>query len=348
MAENGRLRLKDLYLHYRSQKGPVQAVDGVSLHLERGRAVAVLGESGCGKSSLARAILRLLPRNVEYFGGEVWLDGRNVMELSEEKFRREVRWVRIALVAQAAMNALNPVVRVGKQVAEALRVHRQMTGKQVRRRVRDVFRQLEVPEDFIDSYPFELSGGMRQRAVIAMALAAGPRIVILDEPTSALDLLTQANIMNALKRIKEEQGTSFIFITHDVGTSSELADEVAVMYAGQVVEVGRADRFFPDPLHPYSRKLMASVPRLHGGGGLEFIPGQPPSLVDPPEGCRFMPRCQFSFEKCREAPPLFHTDDGRGVRCWLYEQGCEAGLAAQREPTAAVEPMDDTPPPEDA
>ena len=169
----------------------------------------------------------------------------------------------------------------------------------------------------MNRYPFELSGGMRQRVAIAMALVTSPNLIILDEPTSALDVLTQANIFNVLKRIKKELGTSFILITHDIATSSELADEVAVMYAGQIVETGDAERFFPSPLHPYSQKLMASVPRLRGKKDLEFILGQPPSLVNLPQGCRFAERCPQRFEKCAEDPPVIRTD-GRAVKCWLY------------------------------
>jgi peptide/nickel transport system ATP-binding protein len=174
-----------------------------------------------------------------------------------------------------------------------------------------------VPADFISRYPFELSGGMRQRVAIAMALITSPNLIILDEPTSALDVLTQANIFNVLKRIKKELGTSFILITHDIATSSELADDVAVMYAGQIVETGDAMRFFPEPLHPYSRKLMASVPRLRGEKNLEFIVGQPPSLVNPPKGCRFAERCPQRFEKCNLEPPTYEKN-GRKVKCWLY------------------------------
>jgi oligopeptide/dipeptide ABC transporter ATP-binding protein len=181
-----------------------------------------------------------------------------------------------------------------------------------------MFQHVGVPEDFISRYPFELSGGMRQRIAIAMALVTSPILIILDEPTSALDVLTQASIFNVLKRLKKELGISFILITHDIATSSELADDVAVMYAGQIVEVGDAYRFFAKPLHPYSQKLMASVPRLHGGKELEFISGRPPSLITPPKGCRFAERCPFRFEKCDQEPPLFERE-GRKVKCWLYE-----------------------------
>ncbi len=183
--------------------------------------------------------------------------------------------------------------------------------------VRKMFQHVGVPEDFISRYPFELSGGMRQRVAIAMALVTSPNLIILDEPTSALDVLTQANIFNVLKRLKKELGISFILITHDIATSSELADDVAVMYAGQIVEVSDAHRFFGGPLHPYSKKLLSSVPRLHGDQEPEFITGRPPSLINLPKGCRFADRCPARFEKCTEEPPVIETD-GRKVKCWLY------------------------------
>jgi len=182
---------------------------------------------------------------------------------------------------------------------------------------RRMFQHVGVPEDFLERYPFELSGGMRQRVALAMALVTSPSLIVLDEPTSALDLLTQANIMNVLKRIKQELGTSFILITHDIATSSELADEVAIMYAGQIVEVGHARDFFPAPLHPYAQMLMASVPRLRSDSDPMFITGQPPSLIDLPTGCRFKTRCPFRFDKCDREPPMFGRN-GRKVKCWLY------------------------------
>jgi oligopeptide/dipeptide ABC transporter ATP-binding protein len=305
-------------LHFRTIHGTVQAVDQVNFDLDHNRAVVVLGESGCGKSSLAKAILRLLPRNVEKYSGEVFLEGQDVMKLGEEEFRLNVRWVGMSMVPQAAMNALNPVLRVGEQVAEPAMIHLGMKKEESIQTALKMFQHVGVPEDFLERYPFELSGGMRQRVAIAMALVTSPNLIILDEPTSALDVLTQANIFNVLKRIKSELGTSFILITHDIATSSELADEVVVMYAGQIVETGDAARFFTAPLHPYSQKLMASVPRLRGTKELEFITGQPPSLVDLPQGCRFAQRCPQRFEKCTQDPPDI-KQDGRMVKCWLYQ-----------------------------
>ena len=319
---NPLLKVEDLYLHFRATKGVVQAVDDVSLDLQRNEAIVVLGESGCGKTTLAKAILRLLPRNVHKYTGKVYMDGTNLMDLNDEDYRRDVRWVKISMVPQAAMNSLNPVIRVGDQVAEPMEAHFGLK-KEALAQARDVFQRVGVPVDFMSRYAFELSGGMRQRVAIAMALVTSPDLVVLDEPTSALDVLTQANIMNVLKRIKQETETSFILITHDIATSSELADRVAGMYAGQIVELNDAEHFFTTPLHPYSQRLMASVPTLRQTKKLEFIPGQPPSLINLLPGCRFAPRCLSKFEKCTQDPPLIDMGERRKVKCWLYAQGKE-------------------------
>ncbi len=317
-AGNGFFSVEDLRLHFRTARGPVQAVDGVSFTLDRGRALVVVGESGCGKSSLARAILRLLPRNVHAYSGSVRLNGMDVMRLPEEQFRREIRWTRLALVPQGAMNSLNPVIRVGDQAAEPLLIHgRAGSPAAARQSVQEVFHEVGVPRDFLDRYPFELSGGMRQRVALATALVTKPDLIVLDEPTSALDVLTQAGIMNLLKTIKRETRTNFVLITHDIAAASEIADDAAVMYAGQLVETSRAEQFYREPLHPYSRALMASVPTLRAEKTLEFIPGRPPSLINPPPGCRFADRCPYRFDKCSEEPPMLKADN-RLVKCWLY------------------------------
>lgn len=319
-SDRALLRVEDLRLHFGTTKGVVRAVDGVSFELGDNQALVVLGESGCGKSSLARSLLRLLPRNVHAYTGRIFVDDLDIMRLDDERFRRDVRWMKISLVPQAAMNALNPVVKVGDQVAEPLMIHNGLPKESAWQRAQEMLLRVGLPADFVGRYPFELSGGMRQRTALAMALVTKPQLVVLDEPTSALDVLTQANIMNVLKEIRRELRTSFILITHDVATSSELADHVAVMYAGQMVELSDAGRFFREPLHPYSQKLMASVPRLREDKKLEFIPGEPPSLMNPPLGCRFASRCPLRFERCDEEPPLIQTADSRQVKCWLYEK----------------------------
>jgi len=312
------LHIEDLVLHFRTARGAVQAVDGVNFDLGYKEAVVILGESGCGKTSLAKAILRLLPRNVAKFSGKVYLNGVELMQMSDERFRQQVRWVQMSLVPQAAMNALNPVVRVGDQVAEPIMVHTGVKKNKAIEQARKMFQHVGVPEAFLSRYAFELSGGMRQRAAIAMALVTAPSLIVLDEPTSALDVLTQANIFNVLKRLKQELEISFILITHDIATSSELADRVAVMYAGQIVEESDAFSFFGEPMHPYSRKLLASVPKIRAEQEPEFIVGQPPSLLAVPPGCRFAPRCPARFDKCDQDPPVFKKN-GHRVMCWLYE-----------------------------
>ncbi|MER3455739.1 MAG: dipeptide/oligopeptide/nickel ABC transporter ATP-binding protein [candidate division GAL15 bacterium] len=315
------LRVEDLRLHFRTAAGLVRAVDGVHLEVARARTVAVLGESGCGKTSLARALLRLLPRNVAHYSGRVVLDGLDLLELPEEVFRQQVRWVRLSLVPQAAMNALNPVLRVGEQVAEPLWLHgRVRRPQEARGEVEAALRRVGLPADFADRYPFELSGGMRQRVAIAMALVLRPQLVVLDEPTSALDVLTQANLMNLLKTLRWELGISFLLITHDVATASELADDVALMYAGQIVEFGRAHRFLRQPLHPYGQALRASVVSFREERTPQPLPGQPPSLVNPPPGCRFADRCPARFEPCHRTPPLVPVEGHGRVMCWLYAQ----------------------------
>ncbi len=326
-SDKSLLRIENLQLHYRTGQGIVKAVDGINFVMGRNEAVVILGESGCGKTSLTRALLRLLPNNIERYSGEVYLNNINVMAMTEANFRREVRWSKISMVPQAAMNSLNPVLKVGDQVTEPLLTHSNISKEDAWARAEQTFQQVGVPVDFLDRYAFELSGGMRQRTAIAMALTTNPDLIILDEPTSALDVLTQANIMNTLKRIKWESETSFILITHDIATSSELADRVAVMYAGQMVEVSDAARFFAAPQHPYSQKLLASVPKLRQIAEPDFISGQPPSLLNLPTGCRFAERCPQRFDRCTEIPPVIAQGE-RLVQCWLYTD--ENGNATQQ------------------
>jgi peptide/nickel transport system ATP-binding protein len=316
---NGKhLDLKDFVMYYRTSRGEVKAVDNVSFSLDKGETTAVIGESGCGKSSLAKSLIRVLPRNVSVYKGTVLLDGLNLVELDEKTFEKEIRWIKITYIPQAALNSLNPVIKIGDQMIEPLVLRNKNSKNEALEMAAKTLRSLGITEEFLYRYPFELSGGMRQRVIMAMSLMVNPELMLLDEPTSSLDVLTQANIMNLMKKIKEERKPSMIFITHDVSLSSELADKIAVMYAGQIVEFNKADIFYNNPVHPYSRKLMESVPMLRVDKKLDYIPGSPPSLLNPPKGCRFRERCPWRFDKCAEDPPLIFLDQDFYVRCWLY------------------------------
>jgi len=314
------LSVRNLVLHYRTRKGLVRAVDDVSFDLDAGKTFALVGESGCGKTSTASAILRMLPRNVGSYTGQIELDGKNLMDLDDEAFRTEVRWRRISIVFQGAMNALSPMIPVGKQVAEPLIVHLGADKEEANARAKEALMNVGLPDYTMRQYAHELSGGMKQRVVIAMALAMKPSLVVLDEPTSALDVMTQANIMNLLKGLKKEESLSYLFITHDLGLSSELADVIGIMYAGKLVEVGPAESIYPNPQHPYTQKLLASAPKLRSEEKPDSIPGTPPDLITPPPGCRFHPRCPYAFDRCSvEQPPFFGEVDQ--AACWLLEPG---------------------------
>lgn len=314
------LEVNALKLYYETLRGSVRAVDEVAFSLEKGETLGLVGESGCGKSSTANALMRLLPRNVAKYEGEVLLNGKNVMVLSESEFRSSIRWKRISMVFQGAMNTLNPVLKSGFQVAEPLRVHQNVDKEEALERAKELFKLVGLPPEFADRYPHELSGGMKQRVVTAMALVLNPDIVILDEPTSALDVSIQAQIMNLLKRLKKELHIAMIYITHDIALASDLCDKIGVMYAGEIVELGPIEEVLLDPKHPYTQKLIASIPLLKGEKIPEFIPGAPPDLTNPPSGCRFHPRCPYTIEnKCPYDHPSLVNFKGRLVKCWLYE-----------------------------
>lgn len=312
------LEVKDLYLYYKTMRGIVQAVDGISFTVPKGMALGLVGESGCGKSSTANAIMRLLPKNTHKFDGLIKLDGKNIANIPLEDFRRSIRWKEIAMIFQGAMNSLNPVLKVGFQVAEPLIIHLNMPKDEALAKAAEMFETVMLPPAFIDRYPHELSGGMKQRVIIAMALIMKPKLLILDEPTSALDVSVQAQIMNLLKKLKKDFNLSMIFITHDIALASDISDYLAVMYAGQIVEVGPIEDVLLDPKHPYAQKLIASIPRLREDRHPEFLPGVPPGLINPPPGCRFANRCPYRFEKCSEDPPIFNIGKEHYVKCWLY------------------------------
>ena len=315
------LEATDLQLHYSSARGPVRAVDSVSFTMEEpGTALGIIGETGSGKSSLIMGLTRVLPRNVAVYQGNVVLLGRDIMALGADQFRRDVRWKEIAVVFQGAMNGFNPVLKIGRQLAERLLLERSHSRREARREIGELLVSVGLPNDTYDRFPHELSGGMKQRAAIAMALTLKPSLVILDEPTSALDVSVQAQIMNLLKRLKSERRLSMIFVTHDIALASDLCASLAVMYAGQIREIGSLEQVLLSPRDPYTQELLASIPRLHGGEQPHFVTGGPPDPVAPPTGCRFQDRCPHVFERCRvEAPSLFSTDESHPARCWLGE-----------------------------
>jgi oligopeptide/dipeptide ABC transporter ATP-binding protein len=315
------LEISDLHLYYSSGGRVVRAVDGISFGIERrGEAVGVVGESGSGKTSLATALMRLLPKNVARFDGSIRLNGQELIALSDEEYRKQIRWSRIAMVFQGAMSVLNPVLKVGHQVAEPLLLDGRMQKKAAYAKVEGLLERVGLSREIFNRYPHELSGGQKQRVVIATALVLDPDLLILDEPTSALDVSVQAQIMNLLKDLKEDPGISMIFITHDIGLASDLCDQIAVAYAGQHVEFGPAERVLVAPRNPYTRLLLASLPRLYERERPRPMPGEPPDLTNPPAGCRFHPRCPSCFEPCpTEMPPEIAISDGGHSRCWLND-----------------------------
>jgi len=314
------LAVRNLTMQYTSSFGVVNAVDNISFDISKGQALGIVGESGSGKTSMSLALMRLLPKNATGYSGSIRLDGLDTMTLTNDEFRRQVRWNKLSMVFQGAIHSLNPVIRVVDQIAEPLSTVGRTNNKIKLARVINLLELVGLPPEIGQRYPHELSGGMRQRVMIAMALVLDPQLVILDEPTSALDVSVQAQIMNLLKDLKRDLGISFIFITHDIALASDLSDLIGVMYAGEIVELSRSEDMFANPKHPYSRKLLASMPTLNPLDTPQFIPGTPPDLTNLPVGCRFHDRCEYVFEKCiRERPPIFVDPSGNQIRCWLME-----------------------------
>ena len=315
------LKVEDLTVAYATDAGPVVAVDGVDLELARGEFLAIVGESGCGKSTLLYAIARLLgsPLPGEIVGGRVLFHGQDLV-LLEEKQLRAVRWRNLSVVMQSAMNALNPVLTVREQMRDACRAHSNMTNKEIDERSREVLRLVSIDPVHLHSYPHQLSGGMRQRAMIAMALLFTPELVIMDEPTSALDVVAQRSLMVQIKELQERLGFAVIFVTHDMSLVSHFSDRLLVMYAGQVAELSETRALFDQPLHPYSQGLLEAFPSIHGPKvRLAGIPGAPPDLAHPPAGCRFAPRCPRAEARCLETEVPLYRRNGSLVRCVLQE-----------------------------
>lgn len=315
------LQVRSLKTYFSTEDGPVHAVDGVDLQLRRGETLGIVGESGSGKSVTSLSIMRLVDSPGEIVAGEVWFDGINLLTLSDEEMRR-IRGNRISMIFQQPTTSLNPVFRVGDQIIEALQIHQGLSGEEANRRCIELLGMVGLPDPArrVRQYPHELSGGQCQRVMIAMALACNPELLIADEPTTALDVTIQAQILDLMRELREKIDTAIILITHDMGIVAEMADTVAVMYAGQIVEYADVHSLFADPKHPYTQGLLASVPVLgEMRDELAVIPGVVPSLINPPRGCRFANRCNRRFERCDEPIELLRLEDKRQVRCWLYK-----------------------------
>ncbi len=308
-----KLSVKDLTARYSSSSGPVYAVENVNFELNEGESLGIAGESACGKSTLGLSLIRMLSGGKTQ--GQIVLDDDSILDLSESEFDDKFRWKKISMIFQGAMSSLDPVFTIKDQFTEILKQHK-FQGD-LKQTISDALRSVSLDEEVVlKKYPHELSGGMKQRVVIAMALLLKPKFVIADEPTTALDVLIQAQIINLLKNLKKD-GMSFMLITHDLAVLSELADKIGIMYGGQMVEFGTSYEIYKNPKHPYTQGLLKSIPTLHGDKP-SFIKGIPPSLLEPPTECRFIERCPLAIEKCKKLPPDFKTKTGF-VKCWLYE-----------------------------
>jgi len=314
------LRVDDLRVWYHTPRGPVKAVDGVSFGLLPEERLGLVGESGSGKSTIALALLRLIRPPGKIESGEVRLDGINLLRVPDEQMRR-LRLAAIALVAQGAMNSLNPVVRVREQIIDAMRDHGERLSRQAENeRVAMLLEQVGLRPEVADRFPHELSGGMKQRVCIAIAICLRPRVIIADEPTSALDVVVQRQVMDTLGRVQEQLGASVVLVGHDMGLMAQFATRLGVMYAGRLVELSPVREIFSDPLHPYTKLLIASLPSLEEKGNFRGIPGLPPSLLERPTGCAFHPRCPFAMPRCAvDDPQLQDIRPGRAVACHLFD-----------------------------
>ncbi len=318
------LKIRNLHTYFFTDEGVAKAVDGVDLELEEGGTLGVVGESGCGKSVTALSVMRLIPDPPgKITQGEILFEGTNLLNISEAEMRK-IRGRSISMIFQEPMTSLNPVFQIGDQISEVLRLHEGMSRKEAWNRSVEMLRMVGIPapDRRVYEYPHQLSGGMRQRAMIAMALACSPKLMIADEPTTALDVTIQAQILDLINGLQKEKGMSVILITHNLGVIAETAQKVAIMYAGRIVEYTDVRPIFGTPKHPYTQGLLQSIPRLDQDHGrktrLEAIPGLVPSLLDLPKGCKFSNRCKFVFDRCGEEPPLIEAAPGHLVRCWLY------------------------------
>ena len=318
MSEHA-LKVEDLKVYYWTARGPIKAVDGIDLEVRKGERFGIVGESGCGKSTTAMSLLRLIkpPGSIE--NGRIVLDGADLLALDDEEMR-SVRWSRISLIPQGSMNSLNPVIKIGSQISDAVVAHEGSGGRAAAKaRIIELLGMVGLPARVYGMYPHELSGGMKQRVCIAMAIVLQPQVIIADEPTSALDVVVQRVVTQTLIKVQERLGAALIIIGHDMGLLAQLVDRLAVMYAGKVAEVSPAEDIYKDPLHPYTQLLIGSIPSVKEKKRLEGIPGLPPALLEPPTGCIFHPRCPHATEQCsREVPEYREVRPGRMVACHLF------------------------------
>ena len=315
------LTVSDLSVEYAMDRGTVVAVDDVSFHLDPGEFIGIVGESGCGKSTLLFAIAQLLVSPAAITGGSVIFQGQNMVGLTDKQMAT-VRWKDLSVVMQSAMNALNPVKSIEAQFRDAMRAHGVTARADVADRSAEVLKMVGIDPAHLKSYPHQLSGGMRQRSMIAMAMLLTPDLVIMDEPTSALDVVAQRSLMVQIKQLQQELGFAVIFVTHDMSLVSHFSDRLMVMYAGQVAELGPTRGVFDSPLHPYSVGLLDAFPSIRGPRvKLTGIPGSPPDLARPPAGCRFAPRCPKVMSRCEQEPPELYSVGGTLVRCFLHDEG---------------------------
>ncbi len=312
------LEVRDLTVDYLTPRGPARAVDHVSFAVAKGEVFGLAGESGCGKSTVAHALLRLIKPPGQISGGQVLFEGQDLVGLSPKRLQ-DFRWRRASIVFQSAMNALNPVTSLGAQMCDAIRAHQKVSKAQALERAAEMFALVGIDSRRLKSYPHQLSGGMRQRAVIAMALTLNPELIVMDEPTTALDVVVQRDILQQIEDLQARFGFSILFITHDLSLLVEFSTRIAIMYAGRIIELARADELFAQPHHPYTVGLMSSFPSIRGANKrLQGIPGSPPDLVTPPPGCRFAPRCPHVLTTCRQTyPTLREISPGHWVSCHL-------------------------------
>ncbi len=319
------LEIKDLRLVFSTERGILDLFQGLSLSLMSREVLGIVGESGSGKSTLAYTIIKLLPGNARILSGKVLLEGRDILSMKEEELRR-IRGKEITMVFQDPSTSLNPVFRIKDQMLTVVKENLGLQGEVARKRALELLKQVELPdpESIMNSFPFELSGGMQQRVMIAMALAANPKLIVADEPTSSVDATIQTQILSLLKKLKAERDFSLILITHSIAVAKEVSDRIAVMYAGEIVELGKVETVIEKHLHPYTEALLKSIPRPRGKSEMKrmlpVVPGQVPDLISPPSGCRFHPRCPYAMDICKAERPPYFNKDGSLVMCWLYSE----------------------------